>query len=348
MKRDERIDAGSHAVPSKQLLPATEVIQLPARRRFAWLAPLASAVLFSASLVVLYFIVSEIEPGELRAALTGATVGQIGLAVMFAAISYLLLTGYDALALLQLRLKVPYRTTAFASFASYAVSFNLGFPLLTGGTVRYWIYAPKGLRASRVATLTVIAGITFWLGMGMVLGWSLLREADELAILVRTPAYINRMIGVAAIAIVVAYLVWVSLKPRAVTLRGWRLDLPGLRLSLGQALFGIGDVCAAAAVLYVLMPEGHGIGYEVFLAVYVFAVMLGIASHSPGGLGVFEATMLLALSSIPTQKVLGALLLFRICYYFIPFIIALAMLGGYEIRRRLKTLRPVLDPRDEE
>lgn len=342
MKRDERIDAGSRAVPS------TEVIHLMARRRFAWLAPVASALLFSASLIVLYLIVSEIEPGELRAAFTAATAGQIGLAVMFAVISYTLLTGYDALALLQLRLKVPYRTTAFASFASYAVSFNLGFPLLTGGTVRYWIYAPKGLRAGRVATLTVIAGITFWLGMGMVLGWSLLREAGELANLVRVPVNINRLIGIAAISMVVAYLVWVSIKPRAVTLRGWRLDLPGLRLSLGQALFGIGDVCAAAAVLYVLMPDGHGIGYEVFLAVYVFAVMLGIASHSPGGLGVFEATMLLALSSIPGEKVLGALLLFRICYYFIPFIIALAMLGSYEIRRRLKALRPVLDPHDGE
>jgi uncharacterized membrane protein YbhN (UPF0104 family) len=57
--------------------------------------------------------------------------------------------------------------------------------------------------------------------------------------------------------------------------------------------------------------------------------------------------MLLALSSLPGQQVLGALLLFRICYYLIPFIIALALLGGYEIRRRLKALRPVLDSRDE-
>ncbi len=344
MKRDEeRLETGPH-----HPVPSAEAIRLQPRRGLAWLGTTASAILFGASLVVLYFIVSEIEMAELRAAFTQAGREQIGLAVMFAAISYLLLTGYDSLALLQLRLKVPYRTTALASFSSYAVSFNLGFPLLTGGTVRYWIYAPKGLRASRVASLTVIAGITFWLGMGMVLGWSLLREADQLASLVRAPANINRAIGLAAIAIVVAYLVWVSLKPRAVTIRGWRLDLPGLRLSLAQALIGIGDVCAAAAVLYVLLPAGHGIGYEVFLAVYVFAVMLGIASHAPGGLGVFEATILLALSSIPGERVLGALLLYRICYYFIPFIVALALLGAYETSRRLKALRPVLDPRDEE
>ena len=72
---------------------------------------------------------------------------------------------------------VPCRTTALGSFTSYAVSFTLGFPILTAGTVRYWIYAPKGLSPGRVASLTVIAGLTFWLGMGIVLAWSLIREA---------------------------------------------------------------------------------------------------------------------------------------------------------------------------
>ena len=67
------------------------------------------------------------------------------------------LTGYDALALRQLRLKVPYRITALASFTSYAVSFTLGFPLLTAGTIRYWIYSRHGLSAAKIAALTVIA-----------------------------------------------------------------------------------------------------------------------------------------------------------------------------------------------
>ena len=60
------------------------------------------------------------------------------------------------------------------------MSFTLGFPILTAGTVRYWIYAPKGLSPGRVASLTVIAGLTFWLGMGIVLAWSLIREAGPL------------------------------------------------------------------------------------------------------------------------------------------------------------------------
>lgn len=315
--------------------------------RFAWIGTVASVVLFAASLFVLWHMVREVDAAEVKAAFTAASARQLGLAAALTALSYLLLTCYDALALRQLGKPVPYRTTALASFASYAVSFNLGFPILTGGTVRYWIYAPKGLSPGRVASLTVVAGLTFWLGMGAVLSWSLIREAGPLAVLAYTNIKINQLAGVAAAAIVIGYLAWVSLKRRVVSIQGWRLELPGLRLSGAQMLIGAADVCAGAGVLYVLLPAGHGIGYEAFLAVYVLAVMLGIASHSPGGLGVFEATILLALSGMPREPVLGALLLFRLCYYLAPFVLALALLGAYEISGRLRSANAVLHSEDD-
>ena len=102
-----------------------------------------------------------------------------------------------------------------------------------------------------------------------------------------------------------------------------------------------------AACVMLLEMNGHGIGYETFLAVYVFAVMLGIASHSPGGLGVFEATILLALASLPREPVLGALLLFRLCYYLAPFILALTLLGAYEVKARMRSANAVLHPEEE-
>jgi uncharacterized membrane protein YbhN (UPF0104 family) len=179
-----------------------------------------------------------------------------------------------------------------------------------------------------------------------VLGWSLIREAGPLAVLVYTNIKINQMIGLAASAVVVAYLAWVSMARRAVNIQGWKLELPGFRLSIAQMLIGAGDVCAGAGVLYVLLPANHGVSYETFLAVYVFAAMLGIASHAPGGLGVFEATILLALSRLPREPVLGALLLFRLCYYLLPFVIALALLGAYEIAKRLRSADEVLHSED--
>ena len=109
-------------------------------------------------------------------------------------------------------------------------------------------------------------------------------------------------------------------------------------------IVGIGDVCAAAAVLYVLLPQETTLGFTTFLAIYVLAAMLGIASNAPGGIGVFEATVLLALSSLPRNEVLTSLLLFRGCYYVVPFVTALAMLGLYEIVKRAGGTRDPAPP----
>lgn len=327
-------------------MSSAEALQPKERRsrRFAWLGMGASVILFGASVVVLWHIVSGIDVEELKAAFTAASLRQLGLAVLLTIVSYGFLTCYDAIALRQLKLRIPYRTTALASFTSYAVSFTLGFPLLTAGTVRYWIYSTRGVSAGRVASLTVIAGVTFWLGMAMVFGWSMLNQAEALSNLVYTNMRLNQLIGLGAAGAVIAYLAWVSVKRRAVKIQGWRLDLPGFRLSAAQMLIGAADVCAGAGVLFVLLPGGHNIGFETFVAVYIFAVMLGVASHAPGGLGVFEATILLALSRYPREPVLGALLLYRLCYYLIPFVAALAFLGAYEVRNRIRASRGAFEP----
>ncbi len=331
----EAVDAKASAPDAAGTTPKSGL-----KGRYAWLGTIASLVVIVGSLYVVWKLVQTVTWAELHAAFTAATFEQLGLAFLFVGVSYLFLTCYDALALRQLKLKVPYRTTALASFTSYAVSFTLGFPLLTAGTIRYWIYSSKGLTAAKIAALTVIAGFTFWLGMGVVLGLSLIAEAGQLAALTFTSIRLNQGVGFAALLAVVVYLAWVSLKRRSVRVKGWRLELPGASVSLSQMVVGIGDVCAAAATLYVLLPAGTSIGFTTFVAIYVLAAMLGIASNAPGGIGVFEATILLALSSLPRDQVLGSLLLFRVCYYLVPFVIALIMLGVYEVAKRVRRARP--------
>jgi uncharacterized membrane protein YbhN (UPF0104 family) len=306
------------------------------RGRWWWLGPLASVVIFCASLAVLWIIISEMEPGQLAGAFNDASLRQLGLALGFTALSYLLLTGYDALALKRLGLSIPYRTTALASFTSYSVAFTLGFPIVTGGTVRYWIYSPKGVRASEVASLTVIAGLTFWLGLGAILCACLFYASDSIATLARTSPLVVQAVGAAVAAGTIGYLVWIATGERTIRVKGWNLPLPGLGTTLGQMLLGACEVCAAAAVLFVLLPGGHNIDYPTFLAAYVFACLIGIASHAPGGLGVFEATMLVALNRLPYEQVLGALLIFRVVYYLLPFILALVLLALNEMVRRIK------------
>src|SRR4029453_2518151 len=74
--------------------------------------------------------------------------------------------------------------------------------------------------------------------------------------------------------------------------------------------------------------------FVTFAVIYVLAAILGVVSHAPGGIGVFEATMLVALPSIPRDQLLASILIYRVIYYFVPFALALATLGAYELARR--------------
>jgi len=291
------------------------------------------------SICVLAHTLSSVNLDKLRHAMASTRTPQILAALGLTAVSFLALTGYDALALRQLRLRVPYSTTALASFTSYAISFTLGFALITAGTVRYWIYSKKGLSGAKVASLTIIAGVTFWLGMAVVIGFSLIFRGHAISELNHVDPQLNRVMGYGILAMLGSYLGWVSIKRRQVTMQGFKLELPGFRLTVGQTILGVIDLCAASGVLYSLLPEPRSIDFFTFAATYVFASVLGIASNAPGGIGVFEAAILQSVPATSQSALLASLLLFRILYYLLPFLLALGLLGLNVGFRRWGTVR---------
>jgi glycosyltransferase 2 family protein len=307
----------------------------------------ASVLIIATSLTIFVRTLMRIDLVKFESAFAATSRDQILLSFGFTALSYLALTGYDGLALRHIGVKVPYWLTALASFASYAVSFTLGFPLVTGGAVRYWLYAPAGLTARNIASLTIVAGVTFWLGMGLIVGFGFIFTSDAVAEINHFNSLANKLIGLSAITLLALYLVWVGLlsRRRAPALGNFRL--PGPLLTLGQMTLGVIDVCSASAALYVLLPKDAVIGFPTFATLYSFAAMLGIASHSPGGLGVFEATILQAVGG-DVDALLAALLLFRGIYYIVPFIAAMALLGAVEAVRRWRSLREALSAASDE
>lgn len=302
-----------------------------------------SLAIFAFAVYVLTQTVATVNLGDLRRAVAATSAEQIAGAALLTAVSYLALTGYDALALRQIGARVRYRTTALASFASYAISFTLGFPIITAGAVRYWVYSQAGLTAGRVASLTIVAGITFWLGMAAVVGVALVLRAEALADVNQLKQTVNLLVGAGILAAIGVYLVWVGVRPRRVRVQGFRLRLPGPGVTLAQMGLGIVDLCAAAGALYVLLPPNATPDFVTFAATYVFGCVLGIISHAPGGIGVFEATMLKALVAPNHATLLAALLLFRVIYYLAPFVLALALLGANEAFRRWSSLRDAID-----
>src|SRR5277367_2963954 len=274
----------------------------------------ASLIIIAGSLAIFVHTIVRIDPNKFKAAIAGTSGDQFMLSFAFTALSYLALTGYDGLALRHLRIKVPYRLAALASFTSYAFSFTLGFPLVTGGAVRYWIYGPAGLSAGKVASLTIVAGITFWLGMGLVVGSGFLSASDPIADIDHFHPLANRLIGAGVIGALLVYLAWISrMRWRHAAVVG-DFKLPGPVLTLGQMALGVIDICSASAALYVLLPNVERFGFPTFATLYSFAAVLGIASHAPGGIGVFEATILQGVGGSSQDAVLASLLIFRGVY----------------------------------
>jgi glycosyltransferase 2 family protein len=312
------------------------------------LAAVFSLVIAAFSIYILARAVSSVSLSALRQAIAATGADQIAEAALLTVLSYLALTGYDGLALRQLRLRVPYKTTALASFTSYAISFTLGFPLITAGTVRYWIYSQAGLTASKVASLTVIAGVTLWFGMVFVIGAGLTFHASAISMINQFYSFFNVLIGMIVLGAILAYLAWVTIRRRHINIKGFRLELPGPSLTVGQIILGVIDQSAAAGALYVLLSNHAQLDFFTFAATYVFACILGVASNAPGGIGVFEAVMLKAVAVVPEGALLASLVLFRVIYYLVPFLFALAFLGAHESFRHWTSLREAMRRSEEE
>ncbi|GLK76605.1 hypothetical protein GCM10008171_18590 [Methylopila jiangsuensis] len=313
----------------------------PRLRAFAARAPwrtigaLASLGLFVVVLVVLHKLVEEVKLDDVKLAIASTPWSTLGIALAATAASYVALTGYDWFGIRHIKRRdVGYPIAALASFTGYALSYTIGFQLLVAGAVRYRIYAGAGLGAAEVAAITAISALTLWLGIFFTLALGLVTEAPDVSRLDGLPVSVNMALGLAILAALAAYLLWISRKERAVTVEGYRLALPGVKSTGAQIVIGLVDLLGASFALWVLLPPSAIIAFPTFAALFVVAMTLGMLSHAPGGAGVIEATVLLALPNLPTDAVLASLLLWRVIYYLIPFTLALGLLGASELARR--------------
>ena len=134
----------------------------------------------------------------------------------------------------------------------------------------------------------------------------------------------------------VAYVIWVWRTPRVIGRQNWQVRLPNGPLTLLQIAIGIVDLGCCALAMYMLVPNEPPIQFIDVAVIFITATLLGFASHSPGGLGVFDAAMLIALSQYDTEGLLAGLLIFRLLYYILPFALALiATLGVRELSLHL-------------
>ncbi len=274
----------------------------------------------------------EISYADILVAIRETPASALWFAVAATACSYLTLTGYDASSLKFVGAKVPAHLIAATSFAAYALGNTVGLGVLTGGAVRYRMYAAAGVEPAKIARAIAFNAVAFGFGLTVVGAVGLLWGADDAARVLHLPRQLLEMIASTIIGLAALFVVFCAMKREFTVRNRWRILLPTWQLAVQQLVISAIDIVAAAAVLWFLLPASS-IGFASFTGFYALALALGVASHVPGGLGVFEAVMLLAVGGqVPTEALAGALVLYRGIYFLLPLALAIVLLVFFELR----------------
>ncbi len=277
-------------------------------------------------------LTTEVRYDDVVQALADTKISSIVLALFFTALSFLALVFYDVNAIDYVGKKLPFPQVALTAFAAYAVGNTAGFGALSGGAIRYRAYSRLGLTPEDIGRVIAFVTIAFGLGLAGVGSIALLAIADEIAPLIDVSSWVLRLLG-GSIVLVLAAGVVLGRGGRAVSIGRFSLRLPDSATWSRQFLVAAFDIAASATVLYVLLPQ-TAISWPVFLAVYAIAVGLGVLSHVPAGLGVFETVIIAALgSAVNIDAVLGSLVLYRLIYHVVPLLLAVLAVSATELRR---------------
>lgn len=310
------------------------------RKLFSQLTPVITSYLPLALCVcALHIVYNECKTQDLSALWVSLnTTPFLGIlaAISLTAVNYLILALYDCLALRYSgHHQIPIAKIAPAAMLGYAISNNTGYAWAAGGSIRFRFYAKWGvlgwdmLRISLFETVTYLLG-AFSLGLlgSLILPHYLLTNPNQ-------DSQLLHVVSLTCTAFLIIYwgAIWGWRKPMCI--KGVVINLPSLRMAACQTLIASIDIIVSAFVLWALLPEQTPIHFGIFLIVFVVAQALGFVSQVPGGLGVFESAFLWLMSDIAGSDqhlaLMGALLLYRVIYYFIPLALAGTGLFAYEM-----------------
>lgn len=289
------------------------------------LLSLLALAIFCAAAWVLHRTLMSISLRDLLTALHATPITRLLACAAATAVSFSALGWYERFAARVVAPgRVPGRQAVFIGVVSHAISNTLGFHLVTGTALRYRLFGRYGLRASDIARLTAIVGTCVAMGSIGTLAIALLAAPDAFAW--------GRIAALGGLVVIVGL---VTFFPALSTrLRRRSLQLPALerRALVSPLLVGLVEAGSAIAAFYVLLPADVAPSFALVAAVFLGAMLLGVASHAPGGVGVFEATVLAAFTLAAHAQVLAALLLYRLVYNLLPFALAMLALVIHELR----------------
>lgn len=324
-------DQPNPADPSGKFTPISPIPQpVPKGPTWGWVGEIAKWT----AVIIIFLICSNILKKKLSVVtwdqvwdgVANTPRYQLVLAVLVTAINFVVLTGYDWIAIEYLKKKLPWRKIMAGAVIGYAFSNVFGW-MIGGTSVRYRLYTRWGFSLIEVLAFISILSVTFWLGMFLLAGIAFVSLPVHLPeqYAEHLPMSPERF-GYFFLMVVLAYLACSLLVRKPIRIGNQLFTFPPFRLSLVQLSVSAADFALASFVLYLLLPDVGSIGYGTVLVSYIVAMVVTVIVHVPGGFGVLELIVLDILTKdVPEEQqanlVVGVtcgILLFRLIYYFIP------------------------------
>jgi phosphatidylglycerol lysyltransferase len=325
--------------PTAPQPPAAEAAPDRERRTgvWRWVSPAIALALFAGGLAVIQADLRRIRYATIRDTLHALPAGALAWAVAFTVLNYAVLCLFDLLAFRYIGKRQKPWKVAVASFTGYAISNSVGWAVISGTSVRYRFYSRWGLTAGDISRIILFYNGTFWLGLLVLGGFSLLLDPhpDMVTLLGRFTVH---GLGALMLGLALAYALAPVFRREPVRIGRFLAPIPPAGTVALQFVLSTVDWALAGAVLYVLIPH-TGLSFAEVLSAFIAAQLLGLVSHVPGGVGVFEGAMAFLLRGYGAPaELLSSLFLYRLVYYVVPLGAALAVLVADEVRLRRHAL----------
>ncbi len=295
-------------------------------------------ILMGVALVIVHHEIQVHNLRDISRTVYNMPVFVVGASIVLMIINYLILAGYDTLALRYTGHRhIPLRKVMLTSLISYAISNNTGHAWAAGGSIRYRFYTTWGVPGWDILKISLFLGLTYIVGvmtMGLA-GTLLLPQSVRSSI--ENPHMIHVMMVSCAIFLAIYWGILLFWR-KPLRIKGVAVTMPSPLVGVGQTLIACFDLVLAGAVLWVFLAGQVPFGFETFIIIYILAQVAGLLSQVPGGIGVFEGAFLWLLSGTINEDqhliVVSALVLYRVIYFFLPLLVAGIGLFAYEMHVR--------------
>ncbi len=240
------------------------------------------------------------------------------------------MSAYDYLLRRQFKLDVDWKATF--RYAWIANTFNnmIGFAGLTGVGLRAILYKKSGVPIKTMGSAVLFLSPIILVGLSL-LGWLVIIGVFPAEPLFDAHPWLRWAVWGISL-----YLPFFLLMQRSSLFAKWfhkgEGKLPWNVVIASVIASFLEWACAAVLFWLIVYHDLEHLPFASVIGVYIVAAIAGIISMAPGGIGAFDLTALLGLQTlgIDATPAITALLLFRIFYFLIPWLVGL-VLAAFEI-----------------